>query len=279
MNFNPVTSDIPNPDRDNPASMRAVCFESAGSKLLGTLFLAEGIGPHKTLLLLHGFPGNETNFDIAHAARRAGWNVLVFHYRGSWGSQGSFSWSNAIQDTQCAVKFLKNELIIHEFNINKDQLVIIGHSMGGFLAMLTAIGDSSINHIGYLAGFNFGLFADVLQKNEIAKQITLESLEHSSKMLAGASPLELMAEMIKNSSDWNLLNHLDHLKKKNILMAGAKHDSISLYDIHHGPLAEALKDSNNGLLTEIIMDTGHSFSDKRISLTQTVIDWLNKIEV
>jgi hypothetical protein len=34
---------------------------------------------------LHGFPGNERNFDVAQALRRAGYAALVFHYRGSWG--------------------------------------------------------------------------------------------------------------------------------------------------------------------------------------------------
>ena len=33
--------------------------------------IAAGAGPHPTMLLLHGLPGNERNLDLAQAARRA----------------------------------------------------------------------------------------------------------------------------------------------------------------------------------------------------------------
>ena len=39
------------------------------------------------VLLLHGFPGNEKNLDLAQDLRADGFNVLFFHYRGAWGSE------------------------------------------------------------------------------------------------------------------------------------------------------------------------------------------------
>jgi predicted alpha/beta-fold hydrolase len=89
-NFNPVTQDIPS-DPQNPASMAPVIFESDGSKILGTMFIASGAELHPVIVLLHGFPGNEVNYDLAHAFKRQGFNVLVFHYRGCWGSEGNYS--------------------------------------------------------------------------------------------------------------------------------------------------------------------------------------------
>lgn len=47
------------------------------------MYMAAGAGPHPTVLLLHGLPGNEQNVDLAQSIRRAGWNVLTLHYRGS----------------------------------------------------------------------------------------------------------------------------------------------------------------------------------------------------
>ena len=35
------------------------------------------------MILFHGLPGNEQNLDLAQAIRRANWNVLTLHYRGS----------------------------------------------------------------------------------------------------------------------------------------------------------------------------------------------------
>lgn len=86
--FDPFTHDAP-VNLEHPALTSDVRFESHGCHLNGVL-LAAGPGPHPLVVLLHGFPGNERNFDLAQLYRRAGMNVLVFHYRGSWGSEGTF---------------------------------------------------------------------------------------------------------------------------------------------------------------------------------------------
>ena len=54
-------------------------------------------------ILLHGFPGNERNLDLAQALRRAGWNAVFFHYRGSWGSDGDFSFGHVLEDVAAVV--------------------------------------------------------------------------------------------------------------------------------------------------------------------------------
>ncbi|MCK5087321.1 MAG: alpha/beta hydrolase, partial [Melioribacteraceae bacterium] len=89
--YNPVTQDPKFSDDDYPATMQPIIINNNGEKLLGTFFVAGGKGPHPTVLLLHGFPGNEVNYDLAHSLRRFGCNVVVFHYRGSWGSSGCFT--------------------------------------------------------------------------------------------------------------------------------------------------------------------------------------------
>ena len=58
-------------------------------------------------MLLHGFPGNEQNLDLAQVIRRAGWNVLTLHYRGAWGSPGSFSIGNVLQHADAAGAFVR----------------------------------------------------------------------------------------------------------------------------------------------------------------------------
>jgi len=48
------------------------------------------------VVLLHGYPGNERNLDLAQARRRDGWDIVFFHYRGAWGSTASVCCSRAI---------------------------------------------------------------------------------------------------------------------------------------------------------------------------------------
>ncbi len=80
-----ITTDPP-PDAAHPAAAASPDILSHGGKMYAQLYTAAGAGLHPTLLMLHGFPGNEKNLEVAQAVRRAGWNVLVPFYRGAWGS-------------------------------------------------------------------------------------------------------------------------------------------------------------------------------------------------
>ena len=69
----------------SPPRIEELTIKSHGMRMPGLAYLAAGNGPHPTVLLLHGYPGNEKNLDVAQALRRLGWNVVFFHYRGAWG--------------------------------------------------------------------------------------------------------------------------------------------------------------------------------------------------
>ena len=63
--FDTVTQDLPIIDPEFTASKSPVVFYSDGCKILGTIFLASGKELHATAIMLIGFPGNESNADIA----------------------------------------------------------------------------------------------------------------------------------------------------------------------------------------------------------------------
>src|ERR1700692_859227 len=95
-------------DSKFPPGVSGITVPSHGVDMDATLYLAGGAGPHGTVLLLHGLPGYEHNGDLAQAIRRAGWNVLLFHYRGTWGTAGTFSQSSGIEDVAGAVRVLRD---------------------------------------------------------------------------------------------------------------------------------------------------------------------------
>ncbi len=65
-----VISD-PTPDAVEPPPRSAqVLIPSHGLEINGLFYLAGGGGRHPTFVLLHGFPGNEQNLDLAQAIRR-----------------------------------------------------------------------------------------------------------------------------------------------------------------------------------------------------------------
>ncbi len=277
MNYNPITSDPIDRNSEYPASMQTIVVESHGQKLIGTVFIPQGIGPHPMLVLLHGFPGNEVNFDMAHAARRDGWLVVVFHYRGGWGSGGSYSFSNCVEDSDVVINFVITNAFSKKYRANKDRLVLAGHSLGGFVALKKVFESHSLNHAAFFAGFNFGYFADLIKSVSWAKDLTLKRLDDGAKLLSGISGDKLLAEMVNKRNDWDLIKLIPTAIRKDILVVGARFDMTAPIDVHHTPLVNALAGYKNILTKEAILETGHSFSDSRIKLTQLLIDWLRSI--
>ena len=142
-NYNAITSDPQTVDPLFPADMQSLVFDSHGSKIYGLIYLAQGAGPHPTAILLHGLPGNERNLDLAQAIRRAGWNVVYFNYRGSWGSEGTFSLQHIIEDTLAVLAFLRSSQAA-AYRVDPETTALIGHSMGGACALALAIRDPSV---------------------------------------------------------------------------------------------------------------------------------------
>ena len=119
----------PPADKAHPAAMAYVPIPSHGALMNGVLYTAAGAGPHPAVMLFHGFPGNEQNLDLAQAIRRAGFDVLTMHYRGAWGSPGSFSFAHALEDSDAALAFLRANA--DKFHIDAKRIFVAGHSMGG----------------------------------------------------------------------------------------------------------------------------------------------------
>src|SRR5215510_2097640 len=93
----------PSPDKEVPAELAILTIPSHGVDLDAFFYLAAGSTRHGVVLLLHGLPGYEINADLAQSIRRAGWNVLIFHYRGTWGTAGAFSQASALEDAAEAI--------------------------------------------------------------------------------------------------------------------------------------------------------------------------------
>jgi uncharacterized protein len=138
-----LTTDPP-ADKAHPAAMDTMRIPSHGVDLNALMYVAAGAGPHPTVVLLNGLPGNERNLDLAQAIRRDGWNVLSFNYRGSEGSSGVFSLAHCTEDTAAVLAFLRDPGYAAELRTDPKRIVLVGHSTGGFLATYAAAHDSSI---------------------------------------------------------------------------------------------------------------------------------------
>lgn len=269
----PASLTISDPAPSTPApQMVALQIQSGGQPMNAVYYLAGGPGPHPTVLLLHGFPGNEQNLDLAQAMRRAGWNVLTFHYRGSWGSGGSFSFTHVLEDANAALGFLRNPDAAKTFNADRDHIVVIGHSMGGLAAAHLARRNPALTGVGLIDAANMGRAAARLKllprpaRAPIANRVFADL-----GPLAGTSPAALADELADHNADFDYLPWAAEMARVPALVIGATGQDGRAKE--GAALAEALRKAG-GTVTALEMPTDHSFSDHRVALQAATLNWL-----
>jgi len=271
--FDPVAQD-PAFDAAHPPIIWDGAFEVEGSSLNAIVYEAQGAGPHPTLLLLHGFPGNEKNLDLAQAARRAGWNVVFFHYRGSWGSGGTFSFVNVVEDVLAVVDAVSEPAFADAHRIDASRLALVGHSMGGFAALVAGAESPAVDCIASLAGANLGGFAMAAASGDQRGQMAAR-LDGWAGPIRGASGDVLVAEVLENSTRFNTMMRAEELAPKRLLLIGGNLDDVTEVTLHHDPLVEALQTAGAASLESYVFEEGdHSFSGQRIELARRLVDWL-----
>ena len=273
VSFDPFTQD-PIFDKEYPAAQATFPIDSHGYKLNAIIEIAQGKGPHSTIILLHGFPGNEKNIDLAHIFRRAGFNVLVFYYRGSWGSGGNYCFQNCIEDVHSVLEYLRDPIIATIHRIDFSNIILIGHSWGGFVALFAGLEDKLINKIASISGFNIGKFGKWLEKNESTDEVLIDLLDDNGP-LRGTSGRQLLDEIHEKRVSWDLIGLADKLSRMHICLIGALRDEILPIDFHHKPLVNSIFQISNQNLTTKEFDTSHSYSDRRIALAKFLLNWLN----
>jgi uncharacterized protein len=275
----------PQQDAKFPASMVSLAgVPSHGESLLGVFYLASGAGPHPTMVLMHGFPGFEQNLDIAQAVRRAGWNVLAVHYRGSWGVKGDFSFQHAIEDADAEVAFVSDPANAKKYHIDTSKIVVLGHSMGGFMVASAADHDHKLAGVAMISAWNIGASfppaaggggsqhdADQGAKAKLMEHFTEDN---DAAPLAGCTVESLVNEAYEHRSAWNFNDFTASLSSRPVLVITSD-DGLGPED---GTFATALKKAGNTRVTEAHFPTDHAYSDHRLALTTVVLKWLASIQ-
>ncbi|WP_174273177.1 alpha/beta fold hydrolase [Sphingomonas bacterium] len=269
---NPPLSVITDPPADakNPAAMAVVRIPTHGVSINGVLYVAAGSGSHPTLLLLHGLPGNEQNLDLAQAARRAGWNVLTLHYRGSWGSPGTYSFAHCIEDGKAALAFLRAPQAVKAYRINVDRIVVAGHSLGGIVAARVSADDDAVAGTFLIDPADIAAtgrdFADPAKKQAFVEG----ELRGDMPPLAGTSVEALSDETAQAGEALDLVAAARKLADRPLMVIGAERGIGQ----RGKAAAEAAVAAGGPWVQSETWATDHSFSDMRIALSARLVGWL-----
>lgn len=257
----------------HPASIVELEIPSHGERLPAHIYLASGPGPHPTVVLLHGFPGNERNLDLAQALRRFGFNTLFFHYRGAWGATGQFRFSHLPEDALAVLDYLRDDFQSRRLRVDADNLSVLGHSLGGYTALATGARDDALRCVMALAPANLGGWkAGLARENDPAVQ-RLSAYADSLFMLRGLNGVGLQEELA--TTDMALLDTRafgTDLRGRQVLMVVGEGDNVTPADTMFDPVVAAY-DKAGVSVTSLKLPGDHSFSTSRMMLTREILSW------
>jgi pimeloyl-ACP methyl ester carboxylesterase len=278
----PVTEDPPI-DPAYPPTMEELHFASSGARLNGILYRPGGAGMHATVVLLHGWAGNERNLDVGQALRRAGYNVLYFNYRGTWGSAGYFSIDNAIADAQAAVAYLRSDPVRTKWKVDPERIILFGHSTGGTVAWLTALKDPTIKGVVLVSAWNAGIDAREAGTSPTARAKFAEDNELLSSEREAGAPLRIqdtqrwLDDFVAHADELDLRLSAAGLRNRPLLLVAARRDQDCPPAINHEPLVRALRAAGATQMQEILFDDDHAYSGHRIALSRAVVTWVRQV--
>jgi predicted esterase len=249
------------PDEFYPASQVELQINSSGSTMYGFAYTADGKGPHPTIVLLHGLPGNERNLDLAQNLRRAGINVVYFNYRGAWGSKGVFKFKNAIEDAQAVLDYLTDSLNKDRLKVDTGKIAFVGHSMGAGLALIAGLKDARVKGVFAISVFN--PFTLLQGENAEGNLIGLKEYLISLGML-NCNPNEFLNDILRDINQYNIEKMIANSKKP--IMVIDEHMNNSTFTNYNKSKTFEYK----------IWNTDHAFSNRRIALTKEIVSWMNK---
>ncbi|HXF69064.1 MAG TPA: alpha/beta fold hydrolase [Thermoflexus sp.] len=240
------------------AMLSGVVLESDGYRLLGRFYQADGPGPHPTLVMAHGIAGVELNLDLADVLRDAGWNVLAFHYRGCWGSEGLYRIATLVEDVQAAIGWA-----MAQPSVDRHRVVLLGYSIGGWAAVLAAVQDPRVYALITLSAVS-DLRAWTPDEAMLADWV---------RFMNGMSVEALREELRAQAGMAQPVDVVDQLSPRPILIVHGTADPVVPHRhslaLHH----------RAGLNTDLALIDGgdHRYTGRRRVMIQRIQRWLEQI--
>jgi pimeloyl-ACP methyl ester carboxylesterase len=212
--------------------------------------------------------------DAAHPARmevlhiprrRAGWTVITFNYRGSWGSPGSYRFANDLEDVDAVLAWVRSPANAAALGLDTRRVVLVGHSLGGWATALTAAHDKGLVGAALISPGNIGLLGS------LPRVVAIKAFgDNGMEALADTSTTQMADEAIAHAAAFDFVKAAPRLGATPLLVLTSDDGLAAPADA----LVKGVKAAGNMHVTSVHIATDHSYSDARVRLESEVIRWL-----
>lgn len=257
----------------NPSSYGVFIPGEAG-RLFAQIYVPCGNPPHSTVILCHGFPGNERIMDFATTLRDHGFCTIHFHYRGSWGSDGSYTFNGAMDDGDAVLNYaLENR----EGFFDTSKILILGHSLGGLVAAkMLATRKETIGGALLMPGDVKYIFVDQMADPEL-HDFLYAAFSEGCEWVKDCTCDGLIEEACASPEQFMLPTYAAGLSVKPVLLANGSLDPIITRDGHIDPLVNAVAAHGGEKLTTRTYETDHGFNLNREFIKEDICNYLKQV--
>jgi len=243
--------------------VKNVSFESEGYKLLGRIYRPDEPGKFPAIVICHGFPGDNKNTDLAEELAIKGYVVLIFFYRGAWGSQGVYSLKWLEPSTRDAVEYLASLPFTDSGRIG-----LIGYSMGAVPASARLKDDPGLRTGVFIApAADFGPLA----AEEVLETTITMLLKTGNGKLNGVNKVSIRSDLVWVLENSNPIENIKDVARPIMVVVGTNDKTTPHV------LCRLLYESANEPKRWVIIDgANHDFSEHRYPLMDVVIEWLSE---
>ena len=250
--------------------------------LKGKFYISEDSGTFPTVILLQGFPGNETDvLDIGMKLSEVGYNALTFNYSGTHHSEGEFNFNNSQKDVEAAFNFIYRPENITKFKIDTTRIILGGYSFGGGMALTYAANHPNVKEVFSIAGNDHGAAIREYKLNPERKKMLndiFDELKPRTDIVRfgpGGTPKEIVEmKILESNPSFDLRYCAPLLAPKNILLIGGWDDQNVSIENRVLPLYRALINAKAKNVKINAVQDNHSFRNSREELAQIIIEWL-----
>jgi len=257
----------------------SIDLKNIGVRLDAKIYPANKNQKVSSVILLHGFPGNQTSpLGLAESLNKAGFNTLVFNYQGSYSSEGTFSFDNCIDNVGAAVDFLFDPGNQAKYNIDTSRIFICGYSFGGTVAIESAMYNSRIRNIISIANDDHS----VSIKKAAADSVFRENYrQYVGRSFEPSGPFRgdlktLMEYNIRNVDRYDLVRNAEKLMSKRVFLIVGWLDNTSLIEVNTLPLYRKLLQFDKENTSIKGFESDHRFGNATDELSGSIIDWIVK---
>lgn len=231
-----------------------------GDTIAGYAFIADGVSKKATAIIIKGYPGNDSNFDLALALRENGINAILFNHRGAWGSQGKYLYSNCLKDVGHVIDHLMEPENSQNLRIDTDKFILIGRSLGGGVALISG---SQINNVEKIIGISNVNYGDLMLNYSQVNELKHYSRYMKKQIMMNHDINEFLEELIVHKKEFKLENYSEALALKKVFL---------IEDTHKND--HWIKKVKNAEIR--YLDSDHNFTDQRNLMIEEILSWLKK---